>query len=428
MSSTFQLTTVILLANVASMAGSSIFAALAPVFAEAWQLTNTEIGWITGMYYGGYATVVAVLVALTDRVDARGIHIASAVIGGLAFIAFAWLAGGFWSALVCHAVAGIGLAGTYMPGLKMLTDRLDGQAKLRAVPYYTQGFSLGIALSFFLGGLIEPLAGWRMAFFVAGCGNLLCALLVIFGVAAKPVPAGAAPSRNLLDFRPVLKNRAAMGFTLGYAGHSYELMAIRGWLVVFLGFAESLQPEGSRGWNLTTIAAIAVIAGMPATIIGAELSLKHGRKRVVSWVMAITVVVALATGASASLPFMLVIAFAIAYNVIVMGDSAALTAGAVAGARPGEQGATLAVHSLLGFAASFAGPLAVGAALDAMGGTANGTAWVCAFAVMGAGSAAGLLFVRWVAPSAPGNSGRGPNSAAPAPAPSDEPDRQRRGT
>jgi len=402
-----RLTALIFVANVASMAGASTFAALAPVFARQWGLTNTDLGWITGIYYGGYAIVVPVLVALTDRIDARSIHVFSAMAGGLALLAMAWLGDGFWTALICHAIAGAGLSGTYMPGLKMLTDRLGADAKLRAVAYYTLGFSVGISFSFFLAGAIAAISDWRMAFMVAGCGNLLCAIIVLAGVQPQAIIRGPPAQRHLLDFRPMFKNRAAMGFTLGYAGHSYELMAVRSWLVVFLSFVLSIDPAASQYWNPTTIAAATVLLAMPATIIGAELALKFGRKRVVSWIMVVTVIMALATGASASSPFPIVVVLVIVYNVIVMADSAALTAGALGGARPGEQGATLAVHSLLGFGASFMGPLVVGVALDLAGGAEQTQAWIWAFAAMGAGSAVGLILVRWVAPepACPSNAG-----------------------
>lgn len=392
-----RLTALIFVANVGSMAGASTFAALAPKLAREWALSNTEVGWIAGIYYGGYALVVPVLAALTDRMDSRRIHLASAGVGAAALMCFSWLAQGFWSALVLHAFAGAALAGTYMPGLRMLTDRLDGPARLRAVAYYTPGFSFGIALSFFVSGVMDEWSGWRLAFLIAGCGNLLCVLLVLIGVAAKTMAPPTVAGRHLLDFRPVLRNRAAMGFTLGYAGHSYELMAVRGWLVVFLAFAESLLPEAARGWNLTLIASLAVLAGMPASIVGGELALRFGRKRLVSWVMAATVLAALAAGASAGLPFPAVIALVVLYNVMVMGDSAALTAGALGGARSGEQGATLAVHSLAGFSASFVGPLAIGVTLDLAGGGTSAAAWTWAFAAMGAGSAFGLVLLRWVA-------------------------------
>ena len=45
---------------------------------------------------------------------------------------------------------------------------------------------------------------------------------------AKPAP------RRLLDFRPVLRNRAAMAWIAGYTVHTWELAALRAWGVTFL--------------------------------------------------------------------------------------------------------------------------------------------------------------------------------------------------
>ena len=72
-----------------------------------------------------------------------------------------------------------------------------------------------------------------------------------------------------------------------------------------------------------------------------------------------------------------------------MADSSSLTAGAVAAAPAGLRGATLAVHSTLGFTAALLGPLAVGAVLDFMDGTT--LAWGFAFITMGLGGVAGSL-------------------------------------
>ena len=54
--------------------------------------------------------------------------------------------------------------------------------------------------------------------------------------------------------------------------------------------------------------------------------------------------------------------------------------------------------SLFPSRSSFMGPLAVGVALDLAGGVRHPAAWIWAFAAMGAGSAVGLILVRWVAP------------------------------
>ena len=111
------------LALVLSLTGAFAFPALIPSFMDAWSLTNTEAGWIAGIYMGIYALASPVLIAMTDRIDARGLFLAGTMVTAVASIAFALFAEGFWSALALRAVAGIGLAGTYIPGLRILVDR-----------------------------------------------------------------------------------------------------------------------------------------------------------------------------------------------------------------------------------------------------------------------------------------------------------------
>ncbi len=96
--------------------------------------------------------------------------------------------------------------------------------------------------------------------------------------------------------------------------------------------------------------------------------------------MGASAVVAVAFGFSgASMPFVIVVALAFAYGVTVIGDSATLTAGVVAAADPRYRGATMAMHSMIGFVGSFLGPLAFGAVLDVAGGEGSGFAWGAAF-------------------------------------------------
>ena len=73
----------------------------------------------------------------------------------------------------------------------------------------------------------------------------------------------------------------------------------------------------------------------------------------------------------------------LAYGVVIWLDSSSLTAGTAGTAEPSRRGATLAVHSSLGYAGGFIGPLAVGWVLDLGGGNA-GPAWASAFAMIAA--------------------------------------------
>jgi MFS family permease len=162
--------------------------------------------------------------------------------------------------------------------------------------------------------------------------------------------------------------------------------------VAFLVFVFAQQPDlaGSR-WTPTQVATVILLLGMPASILGNELAGVFGRRRTVACFMAGSGALALALGFLAAAPLWLLGALLVLYGLLIMADSGALTAGAVIAAAPERRGATMALHSLLGFGTGFVSPLAVGVVLDLAGGNDSGLAWGLAFALMGLGVLAGPL-------------------------------------
>jgi len=81
------------------------------------------------------------------------------------------------------------------------------------------------------------------------------------------------------------------------------------------------------------------------------------------------------------------------YGVAIWLDSSSLTAGTAGTAEPSRRGATLAVHSMLGYGGGFVGPILVGNVLDWSGGMSV-RAWWLGFGVVAMVMAAALaLFV-----------------------------------
>lgn len=376
--------------EILGLAGLATFAALLPFFLEAWQLSNVQAGWVSAVYYGAYVAAVPLLTVLTDRRDARGILVFSLLIGAAAALGFAWLASGFWSALIFRFLAGVSLAGVYMPGLKLLSDHAEGPRQSRYVSFYTASFSVGASLSYLLAGEVHAALGWRWAFAASGLLTLAGAVLV--GVGAPPGRVDRTPAKPRLrsGLVVVLRSRQAMAFILGYAAHMWELFSLRSWMVAFLAFSRQLQPPDAGGLSPTQVVALVNLIGLPASIGGNELCRHFGRRKTIGVIMLASALMSFGIGFAAPLPYALVVALALLYGVAVLGDSASLTAGAVASAPSGGRGATLAVHSTLGFTAAFLGPLATGMALDLLQGTPT-LAWGAAFAVMGLGSALGPL-------------------------------------
>jgi MFS family permease len=221
-------------ALVLNLTGFMTLAAVLPQLITNWSLTGTEAGWLGGIYFAGYVCAVPVLTTLTDRIDARRICLASALCAGAASIAFALLADGFWSALALRFLAGAGLGGTYMPGLKALTDRLPKSVEGRAVTYYSAVFALGTALSFLSGGEIAAAFGWRWAFAAAGVGCVIGFGIIVCVSGAVPIAVSAARAGLIGAFTIVFRNRQAMGYIMAFFGYAWEVFAFRVWVVAFV--------------------------------------------------------------------------------------------------------------------------------------------------------------------------------------------------
>jgi MFS family permease len=369
-------------AKIFSLAGSMVFPGLLPLLQSEWSLTNTEAGWINGAFSAGYGVTVPVLVGLTDRVDARRIYLFSAALGALAMLGFAVLAEGFWTAIIFRVLIGISFAGTYMPGLKLLGARLSGRGQGRAISFYTGSGAIGMAFSVYVTGLGADFLDWRWVAALTGLGPLFAMALValIIDPAPRDAARSAAAPVRVLDFRPAFRNRGALGYMLGYAVHCWEMLGFWGWVVAYLTFALTLRPDPDFPFSPQEIAAVVLLIGWPASILGNEGAMRWGRRRAISVYMLVSALVGLLLGFSAGLPFALVALLAVIYGALTTSDSGSLTVGLYEAARAEEQGRTMAVYSSLGFTMAFLAPLAFGGVLDLAGGGA--TAWGLAFVVL----------------------------------------------
>jgi predicted MFS family arabinose efflux permease len=277
-----------------------------------------------------------------------------------------------------------------MPGLKALTDRLNPGDSSRAVTFYTSSFSLGVGLSFLVSQLVAENIGWRTAFYLTAAGPLV---MIVACLLLKPHTPKPSKGR-LLNFAPVFRNKPAMGFMLGYGAHCFELYGIRTWLVAFWTFVAS----HSGGPPFLTPIAISFafsILAMPSSILGNEVALRLGRHRAVTAIMLMSASIAVLIGALAGQSPWLLLPLILLYAVTVPADSGALTAGMTMAANPDNRGATMAVHSTVGFGFSALGAWCVGSALDLAGGPHVASAWFFAFCVLAGGILLGPLALAW---------------------------------
>ena len=381
-------------AQILTQIGAFTLPALLPEMMARWSLSATEAGWLIGVFFAAYVPAVPVLLSLTDRVPARRIYLIGTGATALAHLGFAFFADGFWSGLFFRALAGIGWAGAYMPGLKSIADPLTGVAQSRAVAWHAAGVGIAGAASFALAGLCDALVGPGFAFLVAGLaasGAFAIAMLIL---PDAPPPKSAA-RRGLLDFRPVFANRRAMAWIAGYTVHTLEMAVLRAWAVAFL--TASFLIHAPPAWlpGPTVLFTLAGLVGIASSLVGNRLAESLGRDRIVAIAMLSGAALSLVAGFCFGASPWVVLLFVVLWNAAIYLDSSALTAGTVQAADPALRGATMGLHSMFGYAGGFVGPLLAGVVLDLAGGD-GAAAWGLAFGHVAFIMLAGFAVLRWL--------------------------------
>ena len=201
-----------------------------------------------------------------------------------------------------------------------------------------------------------------------------------------------------------------MAYAIGYGVHTFEMSVLRKWVVAFLTFAAVYQgTTGVADWlSPTAVATTMGLLGVWASVSGNEMARGFGRRRWILLVMGLGIIVAAGIGFAPTVSYPFAAGLILVYAVLIWADSFVLTAGATGSAEPGQRGATLAVHSTLGYSGGFIGPLVIGVMLDVFGAdTPEG--WGMAFLTTVGILAIGPLAIVILKPQAlPGDRGQVP--------------------
>src|SRR3989454_7587163 len=193
---------------------SQLPAAALPLLRTEWSASAAALGWVVSAYLLGYALAVLVVLPLTDRVPPSRVIAIGALVTALANLAFAFGAHDVLTASVLRVASGFGLAGVYMPGVRLVAQDAEPARRGRAVGLYVAAFYLGGSLSFLATGLLlEPL-GWRGAAIILGA--IALAALPVATITSRGIPETTG-ERAHLDLR-VLRNAPLVPPLAAYVG------------------------------------------------------------------------------------------------------------------------------------------------------------------------------------------------------------------
>jgi predicted MFS family arabinose efflux permease len=299
----------------------------------AWLVVAVQIGFITG-------SAGAAVLNLPDRVEPRRLIALAALVAAAANAALL-LAGGLATALPSRFAVGVGLAGVYAPGVRLVATWFRRSRGLAA------GVVVGaLTLGSGTPHLVRAIADipWQATILATS------SLAVLAAVTIRPVHAGTAPASPPLDLAAAvraLRARPVRLVTLGYLGHMWELYALWSWLPAFV--TASRAAPGRLATGVIAFAAIGV-AGLLGAVVAGGVADRVGRTATTSAAMLTSAACCLLSPVAFGLPAAALLVVVFLWGATVIADSAQFSAAVTELAEARYAGSTLTLQLALGFA------------------------------------------------------------------------------
>jgi MFS family permease len=179
------------------------------------------------------------------------------------------------------------------------------------------------------------------------------------------------------------------------------MFGMRGWIVAFLAAClMTTRFNCSKAVSLgAVISSVVILVGAVSNALAGALSDRFGRSNTILAVMLGSGLISLLIGWTRTLPLWLVLPLSILYGFMVTGESSVLSTGITELAHPTGLGRTMALQSLLGFAAASVSPILFGYILDLTNPADALTRfgylpnWGWAFVLLGIGGLMGPLMI-----------------------------------
>jgi predicted MFS family arabinose efflux permease len=199
---------VLLVVYIFNFLDRQIVTILAEPIARDLDLSDTQIGVLTGLAFALFYTAMGVPIArIADRPTTNRVTVIAVSLAiWSAMTALCGLAQNFTQLLLARFGVGVGEAGGTPPSHSLITDKAPPEKRASAFGIYQMGPPIGGLIGMVLGGVLADTVGWRCAFVLVGLPGLLLALVVRWLVRDPRVTGDSAPSAAT-----GLSTRAALG-------------------------------------------------------------------------------------------------------------------------------------------------------------------------------------------------------------------------
>jgi predicted MFS family arabinose efflux permease len=242
-----------------------MIAILLPDIGREFRLSDTQMGFLTGIAFTLLYVVLGVPIAgLADRFSRKRILVIALAVWSL-MTAACGLVQNFVQLVLARVLVGIGEAGSSPPSYSAIADLYPARRRATAMAVYLAGSPGGIVVGFVLGGWVAQSYGWRYALLVVGlCGLVFSVLLK--GLFTEPRRGSAdglsdAPATSLRQgLAGLLANRTFRHAALGSAFYNALAVAYVNWMPSFF--------VRSHGMSLKQTGIVLALLFGPVQIVG----------------------------------------------------------------------------------------------------------------------------------------------------------------
>ncbi len=244
-------------------------------------LSDTQIGLMTGLAFALFYTVLGLPIArYADKPTTdRGRLIAVALAIWSAMTALCGLAQNFAQLLLARIGVGVGEAGCTPAAHSLIADRVPAERRASAMAFYALGIPLGSLLGMVIGGYLADVLGWRKAFMLVGAPGVLLALFVVMLVKDKGRLAAAAgkpvhaPESMAVTLKSLLSSRTFLILLAAASACSFLSYGKTTWTTIFFQRTHGMTPGEVGFW----FGLWGGLAGMLGTFLGGWLADKFGK-------------------------------------------------------------------------------------------------------------------------------------------------------
>lgn len=247
------------------------------------QLTDTELGLLSGLAFAVFYSAIGVPIARwADRGNRVTIISITMALWGV-MVALCGTVSGFVQLLLVRVGVAVGEAGCVPPAHSLIAEYFTRAQRPRAVAIFMLGAPLSMMIGYFISGWMNELYGWRVTFGLLGAPGLLLALVAALTLkeprqersARGEVPSSGVPQTGETRFRDVLsilwRNRTFRQLLFCFALCSFFSSGISQWQPAFF-----IRSYGMKTGELGTwLALIYGLGGVLGTYVGGELASRY---------------------------------------------------------------------------------------------------------------------------------------------------------